>query len=761
MVGALFILLSLYYNATIPLFESDNEWSHYLYVHNLITKRELPISSTPVELPEFVDQCRSGEALLLDEGAHQFRQPPLYYLLGAVVASWTDTGDLPPLAANPFRVWLPSELGYNFLLHSPEAEAFPYRGAVFSVHLLRTMSGVMGLLGIVAAYLVGLIVFSGRRVLALTTMAVNAFIPQYVFASATINNDILVSALSIWCIYFCFRALVRWPNYWSLMLATLTAGLAVISKLNGLALVGIVGPTLIVVIVRTWRAPSHRSLASVAKLAAVLMLPLLLSGLWFGRNLRLYGRFLEGYQAIQTKVILRDSQLTGLLSLERLARDSAFIFQSFWGRFGWDTLELPGWVIGLLVLVCAVAAIGVILYLFDRRPPPKNRLLVVLALLFVVIVWIASYAKGTEGTLPLGRYMMPAYGMISLLIVLGWQRLLPPRYLKAACWALAGGLLVLALAVPVLVLRPAYAAPRLEATAELRPEEQPLRATFGGFAELLGYRVEPDKAALGSDIRVTLIWRALQPTSNNYVVSIHLLDSDLVPYAWINSHPGRGNFPTSRWQAGDVFRDSYVLAWSEAPWENLPAAGTFKVTMHCAGASNAAATQLPVADAQGNQVGDAVYVGAIKVVPTSIPDGSVDLPQPAYTFGDAIGLEGLSFDPQPRQRNQEVTFQMHWQALGRPAADYTVFAHIVDQEGNQVGGHDQPLTDGYYPSSFWEAGERITHVHRLEIASGLPAGSYQLQMGLYNPTSGERLPIRNADGQELPYVEVPLVTLEG
>ena len=44
LVGALFLLLSLYYNLSIPLWESDNERSHFSYVRYIVDNH-LPIST--------------------------------------------------------------------------------------------------------------------------------------------------------------------------------------------------------------------------------------------------------------------------------------------------------------------------------------------------------------------------------------------------------------------------------------------------------------------------------------------------------------------------------------------------------------------------------------------------------------------------------------------------------------------------------------------------------------------------------------------
>lgn len=752
-LGVLFLVLSLYYNLSIPRWESDNEWSHFLYVRHIATEGTLPGIDATTELPSFTDQCRSGEEILLAEANHQFRQPPLYYLLGSLVTSWTSIDDLPALSANPFRLWDPAQLGYNFLLHAAHEPVFD-PGAVLSLRALRLLSGLFGLLGLAAAYLTGLLIFSGRRPLALAVMAVNAFIPQYLFASATVNNDILVAALGAWCVYLCLVAVARWPNYGAVILATVTAALAVVAKYNGLALVPLVGLVALITLYRTWKQGDQTIVALLARVAVLLAVALLPALLWFGRNVLLYGRPLVGYPAITDNLLLGT-----WFRPEEFVQTTGFIFSSFWGLFGWETITLPTWVVGLLAVVALWAVAGVVLYLLDKKRSGEDRLLALLALLFVAVVWFTGYSKGTDATEPRGRYLLPAYSTISALMVLGLQRALPISIKRAGLSILVGALFLLALAVPPFVLRPAYAAPHLDTAATLQPDEQPVEATFGGFAELLGYRIEPQHLTAGDPIEVSLVWRALATTPNNYVVSIHLVDSDLQSRALVNTHPGNGNYPTSRWQPGDIFRESYILHWAESPWDDLPQAASIKVAMHCARSEIVSETYLEAVDPLGNPVGDAVYLGQLKVVPRDWHTAAVPASELRFTFGDEIGLVDIAFDPPKRLRGQDLTLIMDLQALKQPVTDYTVFAHIVDQEGNQVGGNDAPLTNGHYPSNLWDPDEQVVHRHAVRIPLALAPGAYRLRLGLYDPVTGARLPLQDDTGTAVPYVELPLLSV--
>ncbi len=89
------------------------------------------------------------------------------------------------------------------------------------------------------------------------------------------------------------------------------------------------------------------------------------------------------------------------------------------------------------------------------------------------------------------------------------------------------------------------------------PGIEPVGEVLGGFAELVGYRVEGK--APGAPLRVTLYWRARGQTGTNYKVYLHLLDaegrvaaqSDAVPAAWAR--------PTTSWLPPEVIEDVHML----------------------------------------------------------------------------------------------------------------------------------------------------------------------------------------------------------
>jgi hypothetical protein len=756
-VGAVFLILTLVYNVAVPLWESDNEWAHYQYIRYIATQRSLPVLDTQIAVPATGDLCSA-----LPEGGlatvHQFRQPPLYYLLGTLAVAGIDVAADLPVVSNPHVHAGQSEGGLNVVVHS-EAEHFPYQGTVLAVHRLRLLSGLIGLAGLVATYLSGLLLFPQRRYLAVAMMAVNAFIPQVIFSASVVNNDILVAALGSWCIFLCLYYVLRKPNPIVLALAVLAASLGIMAKYSGLVLAPVIGATLAISLGRSWRQDRARFGRELGQILMVLGLASAPVVFWLARNRLLYGHLFAAYADV-TNFFVQDASpdpsLLGLGGLSQALYAARFALMTFWGLFGNDNLALPQMVVILLQGVFLVSVLGAVLVAFDRRQPVHLRAAVATALLIVVAAWFVNVVKAAGTGEPRGRYFLPIYAIVSFLLVLGIDRALPARWRRWGAALLPGFLLTLSIVVPLLLLRPTYAPPPIETTTALRPGEEPANVIFGDFAELLGYRIEPQRIGLYESVEVTLVWRALEQTSNNYTVGVHLLDGANVSHDRQTRFPGGGNLATSLWKPGDVFRDTYRVGLAPAARDSLPSLGRIKVAMYCY--SQEEDRHLPVKDQQGNSLGDAVYLGRLKLA-GEVSAQQAGSPAP-YTFGDEIALEHFSFTPQVFPFAPEFTIELHWRALAQLAQDYTVFAHLVDAHDVTVFAYDLPLTDGYYPSSLWDAGERVIHTHRLPLISTLLVGEYTLRIGLYDPRSGVRLPAVDVAGVEQPNGVVLLGTIE-
>jgi hypothetical protein len=106
---------------------------------------------------------------------------------------------------------------------------------------------------------------------------------------------------------------------------------------------------------------------------------------------------------------------------------------------------------------------------------------------------------------------------------------------------------------------------------------------------------------------------------------------------------------------------------------------------------------------------------------------------------------------QPRVRRGDVLIALlYWHAHGEIDRNYTVFAHLVDAQGNRIAGYDDQPRKGMAPTSRWQRHAPIVDPIILPVPMDAPLGdAYRLQIGVYYLPTMQRLFIVDAQGQAL------------
>lgn len=155
---------------------------------------------------------------------------------------------------------------------------------------------------------------------------------------------------------------------------------------------------------------------------------------------------------------------------------------------------------------------------------------------------------------------------------------------------------------------------------------------------------------------------------------------------------------------------------------------------------------LSLQDERGNNVTSTFPVGNLvvaglgcdyKLPPEAIPVDAV--------FGDQMRLVGYQLS-HPEPNFLEVT--LYWKAVQRMPLDYKIFVHVFEEETAIPVAQDDSIPHrGGYPTNFWAPGEEITD-HIPIYLEDVPAGRYGLAVGIYDPMTGDRLPVVDRDGNE-------------
>lgn len=143
-------------------------------------------------------------------------------------------------------------------------------------------------------------------------------------------------------------------------------------------------------------------------------------------------------------------------------------------------------------------------------------------------------------------------------------------------------------------------------------------------------------------------------------------------------------------------------------------------------------------------------------------------PEPNGKLGVQVGefayLHGWDLNNLTFSAGQPIHLVLWWEALRAADLEYSVFIHLWDEANQRAvmifGG--QPMEGAWqvwygvsgeqftqaYPTRLWQTGEIIKDEWRVPVPEDVPAGQYELRIGMYDPISGARLPITR-DGEAL------------
>ncbi|MBI1802826.1 MAG: hypothetical protein HYR71_14475 [Chloroflexi bacterium] len=270
------------------------------------------------------------------------------------------------------------------------------------------------------------------------------------------------------------------------------------------------------------------------------------------------------------------------------------------------------------------------------------------------------------------------------------------------------------------------------------------KSVFEDGIELASFSVSAERVRPGEIIHTELMWHALNTPLEDDVVFLQLLDERGRLVAAQESPPLDGRYPTSQWVAGEYVRDPRDL---RVP-TNVPD-GQYRLITGLYRASDQARLN---ASPRGLPFGsDSVQLRALEVKGRQrVMKAPASLGTPAQVrFGSGallIGYDVQGLTPSlAASRNLTVT--LYWQAVAPMQTAYKVFMHVVGANGQIVGQRDSEPGAGTLPTTGWLEGEYLTDSYVLEVKAGAPPGDYSLYMGWYDPDTGVRLTIYDADGK--------------
>jgi 4-amino-4-deoxy-L-arabinose transferase-like glycosyltransferase len=257
---------------------------------------------------------------------------------------------------------------------------------------------------------------------------------------------------------------------------------------------------------------------------------------------------------------------------------------------------------------------------------------------------------------------------------------------------------------------------------------------FNQSVRLLGYSLGDGPFKAGDSLSFSLFWQSLTDHNEHYVVFAQLQDQSNTPLALSESPP---IYPSEHWSNGTLLRDP-----REIPLPATLPAGTYRLVVGLLGPD-------------GTRLG---VNGKDQVVLTNVETTQrphVFSPPPLGQsmdahFGDSARLAGYDLpEGNQVQAGQSLRLVLQWQALQTLDQRYTVFVHLVDTDDRIFGQRDQVPGNGQFPTTGWVPGEYLSDTYTIPLKPDTPPGQYWIEIGLYNPLDGARLPVSDAGGRPL------------
>ncbi len=164
------------------------------------------------------------------------------------------------------------------------------------------------------------------------------------------------------------------------------------------------------------------------------------------------------------------------------------------------------------------------------------------------------------------------------------------------------------------------------------------------------------------------------------------------------------------------------------------------------------------------QHGSSISIDGRPVTPTSVDVDALyalleargGMQPLGYQLGPSIRLEGYYLATPTLKAGEPLQLVLQYRADQRVSSDYTVFVHMLAEDGRIVKQHDAMPSGGTMPTSSWAIDRPVYDAISIDLPDALAPGSYTMVTGLYLWQTGDRLPVTDSAGAAVPNDAVAL-----
>lgn len=215
-------------------------------------------------------------------------------------------------------------------------------------------------------------------------------------------------------------------------------------------------------------------------------------------------------------------------------------------------------------------------------------------------------------------------------------------------------------------------------------------------------------------VSVTLRWRALGEGLPRYVPRLRLRHGDAI-WTEVGSDLLEERYPTTEWAQGEVVFEQRDLVYPpDGGWAVLEVEIDGRII-------RLAEMELERAEL------------LFEVPPMQHEVG--------VRFGDLAELIGYDLHRTEVTPGEGVRLTLYWRAINEEplTTSYTVFTHLLSEDGRLIGQHDGIPAGGMRPTTSWVKGEIIVDVHEMEFRDLGYEGRALIEVGLYESLTIERV----------------------
>ncbi|MBN1977783.1 MAG: glycosyltransferase family 39 protein [Anaerolineae bacterium] len=142
------------------------------------------------------------------------------------------------------------------------------------------------------------------------------------------------------------------------------------------------------------------------------------------------------------------------------------------------------------------------------------------------------------------------------------------------------------------------------------------------------------------------------------------------------------------------------------------------------------------------------------------PDAAPVVPRKMdASLGGAIRLVGYRLAQDSVAPGDKLVLTLYWRAEGPVDEYYNVFVHLQAADGSLVAQQDNVPVRGSWPTNEWEMDVLIEDPYEVQVPLDRAPAECVLSVGMYKPTTMERLEAVGADGERLPEDRVVLTNV--